>query len=83
MVGDKSNVGNIWDTFFFNQLRVYSDVISLIKADFVIGDYTFEVGGSSMQQKQIENDGKSYVAKDDIEFGYHNVIPLWTFGLNY
>ncbi|RUA06823.1 MAG: 3-dehydroquinate dehydratase, partial [Flavobacteriia bacterium] len=35
------------------------------------------------QQKQIENDGKSFVVKDDIEFGYLNVIPLWAFGLNY
>jgi hypothetical protein len=24
-----------------------------------------------------------FVVKDDIEFAYLNVIPLWAFGLNY
>jgi hypothetical protein len=83
LVGDKSNVGNIRETFFFNQMRVNNEVISSKTADFVIDNYTFEVGGSKKQQKQIEKDGKSFVVKDDIEFGYLNIIPLWAFGLNY
>jgi uncharacterized protein len=83
LVGDKSNVGNIRETFFFNQMRVKNEVISSDKADFVIDNYTFEVGGKNKQQKQIDNDGKSFIVKDDIEFGYLNVIPLWAFGLNY
>ena len=83
LVGDKSNVGNIRETFFFNQMRVKNEVISSKKADFFIDNYTFEVGGKNKQQTQIEQDGKSYVVKDDIEFGYLNIIPLWAFGLNY
>lgn len=83
LVGDKSNVGNIRETFFFNQMRVQNEVISSKNADFVIDNYTFEVGGKNKQQNQIEKDGKSFVVKDDIEFGYLNVIPLWAFGLNY
>lgn len=83
LVGDKSNVGNIRETFFFNQMQVKNEVISSDKADFVIDNYTFEVGGKNKQQKQIEKDGKSFIVKDDIEFGYLNVIPLWAFGLNY
>ena len=83
LVGDKSNVGNLRETFFFNQMRVENEVISSRKADFVIDNYTFEVGGKNKQQKQIEKDGKSFVVKDDIEYGYLNVIPLWAFGLNY
>ena len=83
LVGDKSNVGNLRETFFFNQMRVENEVISSRKADFVIDNYTFEVGGKNKQQKQIEKDGKSFVVKDDIEYGYRNVIPLWAFGLNY
>jgi hypothetical protein len=83
LVGDKSNAGNIRETFFFNQMRVKNDVISSEKADFVIEDYTFEVGEKNKQQKQIGKDGKSFIVKDDIEFGYLNVIPLWAFGLNY
>jgi len=83
LVGDKSNVGNIRETFFFNQMRVKNDVISSKNADFVIDNYTFEIGGKNKQQKQIKKDGKSFTVKDDIEFGYRNVIPLWTFGINY
>ncbi len=83
LVGDKSNVGNIRETFFFNQMRVKNEVISSKNADFNIGNYTFEVGGKNKQQNQIEKDGKSFVVKDDIEFGYLNVLPLWAFGLNY
>ena len=83
LAGDNSNIGNVRETFFFNQMRVNSDVISSKTADFVIDDYTFEVGGKNKQQKQIEKNGKSFVVKDDIEFGYLNVIPLWAFGLNY
>ncbi len=83
LVGDKSNVGNLRETFFFNQMQVENEVISSRIADFVIDNYTFEVGGKNKQQKQIEKDGKSFVVKDDIEYGYLNVIPLWAFGLNY
>lgn len=83
LVGDNSNVGNIRETFFFNQTRVNNEVTSSRTADFVIDNSTFEVGGGNKQQKQIEKDGKSFIVKDDIEFGYLNVIPLWAFGLNY
>lgn len=83
LVGERSNVGNLRETFFLNQMRVKNDVISSGKADFIIADYTFEIGGKGKQQDQIEKDGKSFVVKDDIEFGYLNVIPLWAFGLNY
>ena len=83
LAGDNSNIGNIRETFFFNQMRVNNGVISSKTADFIIDDYTFEVGGKNKQQKQIQKDGKSFVVKDDIEFGYLNVIPLWAFGLNY
>ncbi|MEZ5106816.1 MAG: AAA family ATPase [Draconibacterium sp.] len=83
LVGEKSNIGNIRETFFFNQMRVKNEVISSKKSDFVINDYTFEVGGKNKQQNQIDKDGKSFIVKDDIEYGYLNVIPLWAFGLNY
>lgn len=57
--------------------------VDKVYLDNTIGIYTFEIGGKNKQQSQIEKDDKSYVVKDDIEFGYLNVIPLWTFGLNY
>ena len=52
-------------------------------AFLLLDNYSFEIGGKNKQQDQIEKDGKSFVVKDDMEYGYLNVIPLWTFGLNY
>ncbi len=83
LVGEKADLGNIRETFFFNQMRLKNNVISSRNADFIVNNYTFEVGGKNKQQKQIEKDGKSFVVKDNIEFGYKNIIPLWTFGMNY
>ena len=40
LVGEKSNVGNLRETFFFNQMSVKNEVISSKKADFVIEHYT-------------------------------------------
>ena len=81
--GDNADIGNLRETFFFNQMRVKNDVISSRQSDFVIGEYTFEVGGRKKGKKQIEDIPNSYVVKDDIEFAYRNIIPLWAFGLNY
>jgi uncharacterized protein len=83
LVGGKSNIGNLRETFFFNQMRVKNEVIASKKADFVIDNYTFELGGKNKQKNQIEKNATSFIVKDDIEYAYRNVIPLWTFGLNY
>ncbi len=77
------DIGNIRETFFLNQTRVRQDVITSRISDFAIGDYTFEVGGKKKKQKQLQGIDKGFVVKDDIEFGYINVVPLWQFGLNY
>ena len=78
-----TDIGNLRETFFFNQMRVNNDVISSSKADFVIGGRTFEVGGKGKGLKQIADSAEGYIVKDDIETGYLNVVPLWAFGLNY
>jgi len=78
-----TNIGNIRETFFFNQMRLNHDPISSPVSDFIIDDMTFEVGGRNKKQKQIENAKNAYVVKDDIETGYMNVIPLWQLGLEY
>jgi uncharacterized protein len=83
LANDNSNTGNIRETFFLNQLRVKYDVIVSPMADFMIGDYTFEVGGKNKGLKQIQGMDKAFIVKDDIELGYLNTIPLWQFGLTY
>lgn len=75
--------GNLRETFFLNQMRVKYPVIASQKADFEFGNYVFEVGGKNKNQKQLDNNPNGYIVKDDIEFGYRNVIPLWAFGLTY
>lgn len=83
LVGDSANIGNIRETFFLNQMRVKFNVLSSEKSDFVIDNYTFEIGGKSKKQNQIEQIQNSFIVKDNIEYGYLNVVPLWTFGLTY
>lgn len=81
--GSDVNTGNVRETFFYNQMRVNHEVISSRISDFVVGRYTFEVGGKNKGQKQLGETPNSFVVKDDIEFAHGNVIPLWAFGLNY
>lgn len=84
VLGNKSTeIGTIRETFFYNQMRVMTDVISSRISDFEIDGKTFEVGGRKKKQKQIQNAEQGYVVKDDIETGYGNIIPLWQFGLTY
>lgn len=83
LANDNSNSGNIRETFFLNQLRVKYDMVASPVADFMIGDYTFEVGGKNKGLKQIQAVDNAFVVKDNIEQGYLNTIPLWAFGLTY
>lgn len=77
------DIGNQRETFFFNQMRVNHVVSNSPISDFLIDGKTFEIGGKKKGQKQIVEAEEGYVVKDDIETGIGNVIPLWTFGMNY
>jgi len=79
----QSDIGNIRETVFFNQMSVLNEVFRSERADFNINNMTFEVGGKSKNQEQILGMKNAYIVKDDIEYGYQNVLPLWAFGLNY
>jgi predicted AAA+ superfamily ATPase len=83
LAAEASNIGNIRETFFFNQMRVKHDVLVSSVADFLIGHRTFEVGGKGKGQSQIQTVTDGYIVKDNIETGYLNTIPLWQFGLTY
>lgn len=77
------DIGNVRETIFFTLTRVLFTVKSSKTADFTINKYTFEVGGKNKKQKQIQGVDNAFIVKDDIEYGYLNVIPLWMFGLLY
>jgi predicted AAA+ superfamily ATPase len=81
---NNANIGNIRETFFYNQLKVVSKVTDAAKGDFTInGKYVFEIGGSNKKFSQIADIPDSYLATDDIEIGFGNKIPLWLFGFLY
>ncbi|WP_172135988.1 ATP-binding protein [Adlercreutzia sp. ZJ473] len=81
--GGNVDVGTVRETFFFNQMRVRHKVTASALADFAIGGITFEVGGRSKGADQLKGAERGIVVKDDIEYGFGNVVPLWAFGLTY
>ncbi len=83
LISELPNIGNVRETFFFNQLKAEHNIFSSPVSDFQVEDMTFEIGGKSKNQKQIKDVEKSFVVKDNIELGYSNIIPLWHFGMLY
>ena len=81
---ENPNVGNLRETFFYNQLKVVSKVSDAPQGDFLInGKYLFEVGGKNKSFNQIAGIPNSYLAIDGLEIGFGAKIPLWMFGLLY
>jgi len=81
---ETANVGNIRETFFYNQVGSLHDVTLPKEGDFRVDKkFIFEVGGKNKTQKQIAGIPDSYIAADDIEYGFGNKIPLWLFGFLY
>lgn len=83
LAGGSPNIGNLRETFFYNQMRVRHNIRSSRASDFFISPYTFEVGGRKKGKKQIDSVEHGLIVKDDIETGHGIEIPLWTFGMNY
>ncbi|WP_121967136.1 ATP-binding protein [Myroides sp. N17-2] len=81
---DNTNIGNVRETFFLNQFKGLHEVNLSEVADFIIDKtYTFEIGGKNKGKKQIQNTENAYIAKDNIEIGIGNIIPVWLFGFMY
>lgn len=83
LAGDTPNLGNLRETFFYNQMRVTQTVTASKTADFDIGPYTFEVGGHAKGLRQIGDNPAGRVVRDDIEHANLPYIPLWQFGMTY
>jgi len=79
-----TDVGNLRETFFLNQLSLKNDVNYPKKGDFIINKkYIFEIGGRNKKFSQIADLQNSFLAIDNIEIGFRNQIPLWLFGFLY
>lgn len=80
------NVGTVRETFFLNQIHNSGNNIHLSTTggDFIVNEEAvFEIGGKNKSQRQITGQENAWLAMDDIEAGYANVIPLWLFGFLY
>lgn len=77
------DVGNLRETVFLSSVKPKHDVMASSVSDFKVGKYAYEIGGKNKKQKQIQGIENAFIVKDDIEYGYLNVIPLWAFGLLY
>lgn len=81
---ENTNIGNVRETFFLNQFKGLHEINLSEHADFLIDKtYTFEIGGKNKNRKQIADIENAYLAKDNIEIGFANVIPIWLFGFMY
>lgn len=79
-----ADIGNIRETFFFNQLSYGYPVHASKNVDFFVDkEYLFELGGKNKTAEQIKNLSPAYLVKDSIEIGVDQIIPLWLFGFLY
>lgn len=83
LFGENANIGNVRETFFYNQTRLALDVTSSKVSDFSIGKYTFEIGGAKKSHRQIKDVADSFIVRDDTEYANGDILPLWAFGLLY
>lgn len=80
------DIGTLRETFFMNQLKNAGHIVNLSpgKGDFMIDEtHIVETGGRNKDDEQIKGVSNSYLALDDIEYGFGNKIPLWLFGFLY
>ncbi|WP_316834705.1 ATP-binding protein [Pedobacter nutrimenti] len=83
LADEQSNIGNIRESFFINQIGKLGPVTYTPEGDFAFKNYTFEIGGKNKTNKQVKHIENSFVAADDIEIGHNHKIPLWMFGFLY
>ena len=81
----KPEVGTLRETFFINMNESAKNTVTYTaKGDFCVNEkYVFEVGGRNKTSQQIKDLSNAFLAKDEIETGYKNSIPLYLFGLMY
>ncbi|MCD8213531.1 MAG: AAA family ATPase [Campylobacter sp.] len=84
------NIGNLRETFFYNQLSNQAlvnqrgDIYSSSIGNFIVDDkFIFEIGGKAKGFNQIKDASNAFIATDDLDIGINNKIPLWMFGFLY
>ena len=81
---ENSNIGNVRETFVLNQLKGLHHIHLPQQGDLLVDEkITIEIGGKNKSKKQVASINNAYLAKDQIEIGYDNIIPVWLFGFLY
>jgi hypothetical protein len=84
ILGSSINIGNLRETFFYNQVSNNHQVNYTDNGDFLVDNrYVFEICGKNKTRKQISGITDSFLVLDNIEIGNRNEIPLWLFGFLY
>jgi predicted AAA+ superfamily ATPase len=79
-----ADLGKIRESFLASMMAHDHEVAYPKDGDLIVdGRYLFEVGGAGKGFQQIKDLPDSFVAADDIAFGFGNKIPLWLFGFLY
>jgi hypothetical protein len=82
--GEQADTGAMRETFLLNQLAKDHSVAYTEAGDFLVdGLTTIEVGGKNKTRRQIKDKPESYIAADNLEYGFGKKIPLWLFGFLY
>lgn len=79
----RQETGTIRETFINSMLREVTSLSYPDKGDFLADGKIIEVGGKNKTSRQTRNTPDAILAKDDIEIGIGNEIPLWLFGFLY
>lgn len=79
------DIGNLRETIFLAWLQAKHIISSSPVSDFEVDGLTFEIGGKNKTSKQLKDIDPSvaFAVKDDIEYAYNHIIPLWMFGFLY
>ena len=80
---NEPDLGSMRETIFMAWLKDLYPLTTSPISDFEMNGRTFELGGKKKGKKQIESATEGYIVKDDIEYAYQNIIPLWMFGFVY
>jgi len=84
ITGSPVNIGNMRETFFYNQVSQSHQVNYTDKGDFLVDNhFVFEIGGKNKTGRQIAGINNSFLVLDNIETGNKKEIPLWLFGFLY
>lgn len=78
------NVGKVRETFAINQLQnAGHKTFDSEKGDVHVNDFTFEIGGASKKETQLQEVKNGYLLSDGILTGWKKRIPLYLIGFLY